>query len=159
MKDLVDIAQKSVNMDKMNTFELLIFLEGTNNIIKSIIDNDKSYSYDVYYALMILTHNFKMISNSDYLKNKNEYSYFEKKICSYYRTGGNRDVLPYMIKFNSLKELGINDSIRRSKQEFILLTFYRQHQGIPEELKHFCEVPDFYPEITDDLVKTIFTKR
>lgn len=157
MKNLVIIAQQSVNMQKMNPLELLIFLEGTNNNLKSIIEDEKSYSYDVYYALMLLTHNFRMLSDSNYLKDKSEYSYFEKKICSYYRNGGNRDIIPYMLGFDSLKEAA--NFISRSKQEFILLSYYKQYQGLPEELKYFCEVPDFYPEITDDIVKNIFIRK
>lgn len=158
MNKLVEVACKSSGMKKMPSFELLVFLEGTNNILRGILDDVESYSYDVYYALLILTHNFRMITNPDYLKNKGEYSYFKKKISSYYRSGGNRDILTYILSFDDEQQQEIVKLIEKSKQEFVILSFYKGYQGLPEELKHFCEVPDFYPEISNDLVKSIFKK-
>lgn len=159
MNDLVNIAHKSVIMKKMNSLELLVFLGEVNCCLQNVLENEKSYSYDVYYALMILTHNFRTIANPNYLNDKNEYSYFKKKINSYYRNGGNKEVSSYLIGLNSSLKNDIEETIMHSKKEFVLLSFYKGYNGLPEELKHFCEVPDFYPEITGDLVVAILKKK
>lgn len=159
MNDLVNIARKSVAMKNMNSLELLIFLGGVNTCLQKILEDEKTYSYDVYYALMILTHNFRIITNPNYLKDKSEYSYFKKKINSYYRNGGNKEVSSYLIGVDSSLNCDIEETIMQSKKEFVLLSFYKGYSGLPEELKHFCEVPDFYPEITGNLVEAILKKK
>ena len=159
MNSLIEIAHKSVEMEKMNPLELLVFLEGASSLLRNILDDDTSYSYDVYYGLLVLNHNFRTIAKPDYLKNGGEYSYFKKKIDSYYTFGGNRELEGYLLGLDSYQREDIYKTIKSGKQKFILSVFYKKYQGLPEELKHFCEVPDFYPEVTSDLIGSIIKKK
>lgn len=145
-------------MKNMNSFELLSFLEKINNTLESILSDEDSYSFDIYFVLTILTHNFKMIINPKYLLGR-EYNYFKKKISSYYKAGGNREILPYLTDLDSFFKKDIADTVIQSKQEFILTTIFRGYSGLPEELKYFCEIPDFYPIISEKLRNNIFMKK
>lgn len=159
MDELIKLAFNSVEMKNMKDADLLIFLEKTNNILKDILKDEESYSYDVYYALLILTHNYRIIIKPNYFSVINECNYFKRKISSYYKAGGNREILTYLIDIDSSLKEEIVKIIFESKQQFVLSTFCKGYQGIPNELKYFCELPDFYPEICDDLKDKIFMKK
>jgi len=159
MDDLIKLALNSVEMKNMKPSDLLVYLEKTNNILKDILKDEESYSYDVYYALLILTHNFRILISPNYFRVISECNYFKSKISSYYKAGGNREVLPYLIDIDSSLKEEIGNIIFESKQQFVFSIFCKGYQGIPNELKYFCELPDFYPEICDDLKDKIFMKK
>ena len=46
----------------------------------------------------------------------------------------------------------------QGKQQFVLRSFSLPYSGIPEDLKKLCECPDFYPEITPEIVQKIYQK-
>lgn len=153
--ELVEIAMQSVSMENMFSLD---FLESTNLVLQSILKDESSYSYDVYYSLLILSHNFRIGMDLSYLEQKGEYSYLKQKISSYYSVGGNREILPYLAGLNCNYEKDIQEAIKLSKQKFIVSTFYKGYQGLPDELKYFCELPDFYPTVSQQLKDKIYEK-
>lgn len=158
MLDLEDMIQQSALFLEMNQSQLIDFLHMTNYKLEQLLSNEATYSYDVYRALLILAHNFNVVVDSDYLSKKSSFSFFRKKLSSYYETGGNRDILPYLIGIDSWEQ-EFSKVIISGKQKFVVNTFYSGYQGIPDQLKYFCEVPDFYPAITSELKAKIYKKK
>lgn len=155
MEQLIEITKQSCDIKNMTSLK---FLESTNLVLQSILKDECSYSYDVYYSLLILSHNFRVGVNSSYLNEKGEYSYLKQKIISYYNAGGNREFLPYLAGLSCDYERDLQNAIMLSKQKFVVSTFYKGYQGLPNELKYFCELPDFYPAISPELKDKIYEK-
>lgn len=45
------------------------------------------------------------------------------------------------------------------KEQFVISSFIRPFFGIPNDLKKFCEVPDFYPDVSNDIIEKIYQKK
>lgn len=159
MNDLISLTYQSVHILKMDSDTLMTYMNQTNQLLGDILKDEDTFSYDIYWSLLILNHNFRSAMNSEYLNDNGQYSYFKKKITSYYENGGNREILPYLIGFNQQEKEKLGETIIHSQQQFIVNTFCRGYEGLSNELKHFCEVPDFYPEITPDIVKKVYMKK
>lgn len=158
MLDLEAMVQQSTHFLEMESSQLLDFLHMTNIELKQLFSDDSTFSYDVYWALLILTHNFNMVVDSNYLSRKGAFSFLSKKLSSYYKVGGNRDVFPYLIGIDSWEEK-LSNVVTASKQEFVVNTICYGYEGLPEQLKFFCEVPDFYPTVSAEMREKIYQKK
>lgn len=157
-KQFLWLIDKSCHFSDMNRNTLLDALHQINDILDSIIYHDDTYSYEAYRTLLILNHNFRMCLNPNYLDNKGDLSFLSYQIKNYYAAGGNQDILPYLsdtVKYYSF----LYQAEILGKEQFVISSFIRPFSGIPNDLKKFCEVPDFYPNITNDIMEKIHQKK
>ena len=157
-KQFLWLIDKSCHFSDMNRDTLLDTLHQINDILDSIIYHDDTYSYEAYRALLILNHNFRTCLNPNYLDSKGDLSFLSYQIKGYYAAGGNQDILPYLS--NIVK---YHDTLRQmetfGKEQFVISSFIRPFSGIPNDLKKFCEVPDFYPDVSNDIIEKIYQKK
>lgn len=158
MKNLETLIYKSTCFFQMNHSEMIATLQDINQELGLILSDTTTYSYDVYRTLLILTHNFNTFMNPDYLVRATEYSYFNRKLTAYYEGGGSKEILPYLCGIDCYQS-DLEATVLHGKQKFVVTSFYSFYQGIPEQLKYFCEVPDFYPELTTDIKDKIYEKK
>ena len=120
-----------------------------NPVLDSIIYQDDSYSYEAYRTLLIINHNFRSFINSSYLNEAGNLSFLSHQIKSYYAYGGNQDIISYLVDIDSYDDKLLEVELQ-GKQQFVVRCFTTPFCGIPDDLKKFCECPDFYPEITSE---------
>lgn len=125
-------------------------LNNMNRVLDSIIYQDDSYSYEAYRALLIINHNFRSFLNPNYLNNKRNLSFLSHQIKNYYAYGGNQDIISYLADIDYYKDILLKVELQ-GKQQFVLRSFSVPFSGIPDDLKKFCECPDFYPEISEEI--------
>ena len=133
-------------------------LNNMNRVLDSIIYQDDSYSYEAYRALLIINHNFRSFLNPNYLNDKRNLSFLSHQIKNYYAYGGNQDIISYLADIDYYKDILLKVELQ-GKQQFVLRSFSVPFSGIPDDLKKFCECPDFYPEITPEIVQKIYQKK
>lgn len=125
-------------------------LNNMNRVLDSIIYQDDSYSYEAYRALLIINHNFRSFLNPNYLNDKRNLSFLSHQIKNYYAYGGNQDIISYLADIDYYKDILLKVELQ-GKQQFVLRSFSVPFSGIPNDLKKFCECPDFYPEISEEI--------
>lgn len=133
-------------------------LNNMNRVLDSIIYQDDSYSYEAYRTLLIINHNFRSFINSSYLNEAGNLSFLSHQIKSYYAYGGNQDIISYLVDIDSYDDKLLEVELQ-GKQQFVVRCFTTPFCGIPDDLKKFCECPDFYPEITSEIVQKIYQKK
>lgn len=157
-KQFLWLIDESCCFSDMDSTTLLDTLYRMNTVLGSIIYQNDTYSYEAYRSLLILNHNFRMFLNPDYLENKGDLSFLSYQIKSYYASGGNQDILPYLSNivkyYDTLYQMEVS-----GKKQFVVSSFIRPFSGIPNDLKKFCEVPDFYPNISSDIIEKIHQKK
>lgn len=108
--------------------------------------------------MLIINHNFRSFLNSNYLNDKRDLSFLSHQIKNYYAYGGNQDIISYLTDVDYYQDILLKVELQ-GKQQFVLRSFSLPFSGIPEDLKKLCECPDFYPEITPEIVQKIYQKK
>ena len=133
-------------------------LNNMNRVLDTIIYQDDSYSYEAFRTLLIINHNFRSFLNSNYLNDKRDLSFLSHQIKNYYAYGGNQDIISYLADVDYYQDILLKVELQ-GKQQFVLRSFSLPFSGIPDDLKKLCECPDFYPEITPEIVQKIYQKK
>lgn len=152
------LIDKSCHFSDMNKEIFLDTLYQINDVLDSIIYHDETYSYEAYRSLLILNHNFRIYLKPNYLDCKRDLSFLSHQIKNYYSCGGNRDILPYLLNIDKYQDIFCQVEIL-GKEQFVVSSFIKPFSGIPNNLKKFCEVPDFYPDVTDEIIEKVHQKK
>lgn len=149
------LINKSCQFDNNN---IISSLSNINWVLDSIVYQDDAYSFESYRTLLILNHNFRAFLDPDYLGQKANLSFLSYQIKAYYAYGGNEDIIFYLTNLGLYKERLLEAELL-GKEIFVVRCFVSPFLGIPEDLKKLCECPDFYPEITSEIIKKIYQKK
>ena len=153
------IIKESCEFSNMDVSRLLESLNSINHTLKSIVYHDDTFSYDSYRMLLILNHNFRNCLDSSYLKTISNLSFLSYQVRAYYNYGGTEEILPYLSNLDLSIKRNLEGCVLQGKQQFVLSCFVKPYNGIPNEMKNFCEVPSFYPKVSDELQEKIYKKR
>lgn len=153
---LVRMSQK---FSSQNGETIISDLDTMNFYLANLLRDDSTYSYDAYWSLMIITHNFQKLLDPRYLENYQKRSFFHRKLRLYYENGGTREVTPYLNDLSSTEISILEDVVLSGKQRFVCRTFFYGYHGLPEQLKFFCELPDFYPNVSEEAKAKLYEKK